>query len=139
MPTVAPPPRGGPGRLPRPAGHRSPGASVGRTPNPLASVGRTPNPAAPPDADRITVFDSGQAAAGQGLLAIWAAEAAQAGLDPAVLSGHSLRAGFVTNAVQRGASAASICAQTGHRSDEMMQRYVRAGRQFRDNANLKIW
>ena len=65
--------------------------------------------------------------------------AAQAGLDPAVLSGHSLRAGFVTNAVQRGASAASICAQTGHRSDEMMQRYVRAGRQFRDNANLKIW
>lgn len=45
--------------------------------------------------------------------------------------------GFVTNAVQRGASAASICAQTGHRSDEMMQRYVRAGRQFGDNANLK--
>ena len=61
------------------------------------------------------------------------------GLDPALYAGHSLRAGFVTNAVQRGASAASICAQTGHRSDAMMQRYVRAGQMFRDNANLRIW
>lgn len=65
--------------------------------------------------------------------------ALRVGLDPALYAGHSLRAGFVTNAVQRGASAASICAQTGHRSDAMMQRYVRAGLQFRDNANLKIW
>jgi hypothetical protein len=31
--------------------------------------------------DRISVFDTGHAAAAQGLLAIWAAEAAQAGLD----------------------------------------------------------
>ncbi len=60
-------------------------------------------------------------------------------LDPVLYAGHSLRAGFVTNAVQCGASAASICAQTGHRSDAMMQRYVRAGQLFRDNANLKIW
>ena len=32
-------------------------------------------------ADRISVFDTGHATAAQGLLAIWAAEAAQAGLD----------------------------------------------------------
>ncbi len=65
--------------------------------------------------------------------------ALRVGLDPTLYAGHSLRAGFVTNAVQRGASAASICAQTGHRSDEMMQRYVRAGQLFRNNANLRIW
>jgi hypothetical protein len=46
------------------------------------------NAAGRTDAERISVFDSGQAAAGQGLLAIWAAEAAQAGLDaPRILAG----------------------------------------------------
>jgi len=44
--------------------------------------------AARTDAGRISVFDSGHAAAAQGLLAIWAAEAAQAGLDgPRILEG----------------------------------------------------
>ena len=39
-------------------------------------------------AQRVSVFDSGQAACGQGLLTIWAAEAAQAGLDaPRILAG----------------------------------------------------
>ncbi|MDI1337565.1 MAG: DegV family protein [Lacunisphaera sp.] len=39
-------------------------------------------------ADRITVFDTRHAAASQGLLAIWAAEAAQAGLSvPRILAG----------------------------------------------------
>jgi DegV family protein with EDD domain len=40
------------------------------------------------DPQRVSVFDSNQVAAGQGLLAIWAAEAAQAGLDaPRILEG----------------------------------------------------
>ena len=39
------------------------------------------NAAGRTDSQRVSVFDSGQAACGQGLLAIWAAEAAQAGLD----------------------------------------------------------
>ncbi|MGA2446960.1 MAG: DegV family protein [Opitutaceae bacterium] len=44
--------------------------------------------AARTDADRISVFDSGHAAAAEGLMAIWAAEAAQAGLDaPRILEG----------------------------------------------------
>ena len=65
--------------------------------------------------------------------------AAAAGLDPAVLAGHSLRAGFVTNAARRGASLASIREQTGHTSDAMLQRYIRKGALFTDNPFLKIW
>ena len=46
------------------------------------------NAAARSDPQRVSVFDSCQAACGQGLLAIWAAEAAQAGLDaPRILEG----------------------------------------------------
>lgn len=65
--------------------------------------------------------------------------AAAAGLDPVKFSGHSLRAGFVTNAAKRGASSSSIRSQTGHQSDVMMQRYIRNSQLFTDNPNLKIW
>ena len=65
--------------------------------------------------------------------------AAFAGFDPALFSGHSLRAGFVTNAAKRGASSSSIRAQTGHTSDAMLQRYVRNSQLFSNNPNLKIW
>ena len=62
-----------------------------------------------------------------------------AGFDPNVFSGHSLRAGFVTNAAVGGATSSSIRVQTGHTSDAMLQRYVRNARLFSDNPNLKIW
>ena len=62
-----------------------------------------------------------------------------AGFDPRIFSGHSLRAGFVTNAAKRGASSSSIRAQTGHKSDAMLQRYIRDSKLFADNPNLKIW
>jgi site-specific recombinase XerD len=61
------------------------------------------------------------------------------GLDPGVFSGHSLRAGFVTNAVNGGATSASVRGQTGHKSDAMLQRYVRNSQLFANNPNLKIW
>jgi site-specific recombinase XerD len=61
------------------------------------------------------------------------------GLDAAQFSGHSLRAGFVTNASQRGASSTSIRAQTGHKSDSMMQRYIRNAQLFTDNPVSKVW
>lgn len=57
-----------------------------------------------------------------------------AGFDPATFSGHSLRAGFATSAVMAGASTFKIRAQTGHRSDAMLARYVRDGSLFTDNA-----
>lgn len=61
------------------------------------------------------------------------------GLDPALFSGHSLRAGFVTNAAKRGASSANIRVQTGHKSDAIVQLYIRKGQIFADNPNRKIW
>lgn len=62
-----------------------------------------------------------------------------AGLDPRMFSGHSLRAGFVTNATRSGASSSSIRRQTGHKSDAMLQRYIRNSQLFSDNPNRKIW
>lgn len=65
--------------------------------------------------------------------------AAAAGLDPGLFSGHSLRAGFVTNAAGTGASTVSIREQTGHQSDAMLQRYIRNAERFKDNPLSKIW
>ena len=60
--------------------------------------------------------------------------AAQIGLDPAGYSGHSLRAGLCTSAAAAGISTLAIRQQTGHRSDQMVARYVRAGELFTNNA-----
>lgn len=65
--------------------------------------------------------------------------AEEAGLEPALYSGHSLRAGFATSAAKAGAPAASIRAQTGHKSDAMLQRYIRYSELFSENANQQIW
>jgi len=51
--------------------------------------------------------------------------ARRAGLDASVLSGHSLRAGFVTAAVENGANDHEIMDQTGHKSSDMVRRYRR--------------
>ena len=47
------------------------------------------------------------------------------GVDDAGLSAHSLRAGFVTAAGVRGASALAIMKRTGHKTVQMVQRYLR--------------
>jgi len=51
--------------------------------------------------------------------------AERAGLDPAKFAGHSLRAGHATSAAASGASERSIMNQTGHRSVQMVRRYIR--------------
>jgi integrase len=56
------------------------------------------------------------------------------GLNADQFSGHSLRSGLVTSAAQAGISVNKIMAQTGHRSIEMVQRYVRAADIFINNA-----
>ena len=65
--------------------------------------------------------------------------AMSAGFDPSLYSGHSLRAGFVTNAANSGASSSSIRVQTGHKSDAMLQRYIRNSQLFTDNPMRRIW
>jgi integrase len=52
--------------------------------------------------------------------------------------GHSLRAGHVTAAAIAGASERSIMNQTGHRSVQMVRRYIRDGNLFRDNSAGKL-
>lgn len=60
--------------------------------------------------------------------------AEKAGLNPERYSGHSLRAGLATSAAQQGISSWKIRAQTGHRSETMLARYIRDGDLFTDNA-----
>jgi site-specific recombinase XerD len=64
--------------------------------------------------------------------------AARAGLDPAKYAGHSLRAGHATAAAIAGASERSIMRQTGHRSVQMVRRYIRDGSLFRENSAGKL-
>jgi site-specific recombinase XerD len=63
--------------------------------------------------------------------------AERAGLDPVKYAGHSLRAGHATSAAIAGASERSIMQQTGHRSVQMVRRYIRDGSLFRDNSGGK--
>ena len=62
----------------------------------------------------------------------------RAGLDAAKYAGHSLRAGHATAAARSGASERSIMNQTGHRSVQMVRRYIRAGSLFRENSAAKL-
>ena len=62
----------------------------------------------------------------------------RAGLDAAKYAGHSLRAGHATSAAIAGASERSIMNQTGHRSVQMVRRYIRDGNLFRENSAGKL-
>jgi integrase len=64
--------------------------------------------------------------------------AKRAGLDPSNYAGHSLRAGHATSAAIAGASERSIMNQTGHRSVQMVRRYIREGSLFRENSGGKL-
>lgn len=65
-----------------------------------------------------------------------AAEAA--GLDPANYAGHSLRAGFATQAFLNGAAEVSIMRQTRHKSLNTLRKYIRDRSLFRDNPAAKL-
>ena len=60
------------------------------------------------------------------------------GLPAERISGHSLRAGFVTSAVRAGASLVSIQRQTGHASLDMLARYIRELDPFVCNAHTQM-
>ena len=61
-----------------------------------------------------------------------------AGIDSKNYSGHSLRSGFATSAAESGAEERSIMAMTGHKSTQMVRRYIREANLFRNNALNKI-
>jgi len=61
-----------------------------------------------------------------------------AGLPAATFSGHSLRSGLVTSAAQAGVAVHQIMAQTGHRSVDMVNRYIRDANLFEGNAAAMV-
>jgi site-specific recombinase XerD len=61
-----------------------------------------------------------------------------AGVDSTNYSGHSLRSGFATSAAESGAEERSIMAMTGHKSTEMVRRYIKEANLFKNNALNKI-
>ena len=61
-----------------------------------------------------------------------------AGIESRNYSGHSLRSGFATSAAESGAEERSIMAMTGHKSTEMVRRYIKEANLFKNNALNKI-
>ena len=61
-----------------------------------------------------------------------------AGIDSKNFSGHSLRSGFATSAAESGVEERTIMAMTGHKSSEMVRRYIKEANLFKNNALNKI-
>ena len=61
-----------------------------------------------------------------------------AGLDKKKYSGHSLRSGFATSTAELGAEERSIMAMTGHKTTQMVRRYIKEANLFKNNALNKI-
>ena len=61
-----------------------------------------------------------------------------AGFDPKKYSGHSLRSGFATVAADSGADEKSIMKMTGHKTTQMVRRYIKETNLFKNNALNKI-
>ena len=62
----------------------------------------------------------------------------RAGYAPEGYAGHSLRAGFATQAARNGATAFDIMRQTGHKSVAVVSRYIREAELFRDSPASKL-
>ena len=64
--------------------------------------------------------------------------AAAAGYDPTEFAGHSLRAGFLTEAEATGASIFKMQEVSRHKSVQVLAAYVRSREMFRDHAGEKF-
>jgi len=60
------------------------------------------------------------------------------GLDANKYGGHSLRSGFATTAAESGAEERNIMAMTGHKTSQMVRRYIQEANLFKNNALNKI-
>ena len=61
-----------------------------------------------------------------------------AGIEKKNYSGHSLRSGFATVSAESGADERSIMAMTGHKTTQMVRRYIKEANLFKNNALNKI-
>ena len=64
--------------------------------------------------------------------------AEKAGLDASRYAGHSLRSGFATTAAEFGAEERNIMVMTGHKTTQMVRRYIQEANLFKNNALNKI-
>ena len=62
----------------------------------------------------------------------------KAGFDSKKYSGHSLRSGFATVAADSGADEKSIMNMTGHKTTQMVRRYIKESNLFKNNPLNKI-
>ena len=106
---------------------------------------RLPEPLDPTRALFPTVHKTGaigqQAMTGHAINEMIRRRAAAAGFTAAQvarLGGHSLRAGFVTEAFRAGADAHAIMRQTGHRSPVMLEVYAREHAPLVGNAVTRL-
>jgi len=60
--------------------------------------------------------------------------AEKAGMDPAEFAGHSLRAGFLTSAAERGADLNRMMDQSRHTDPRTVRRYIRRANRYKDHA-----
>ena len=60
------------------------------------------------------------------------------GLDSTKYAGHSLRSGFATSTAESGAEERNIMAMTGHKTTQMVRRYINEANLFKNNALNKI-
>ena len=60
------------------------------------------------------------------------------GIESKNYSGHSLRSGFATSAAESGVEERNIMAMTGHKSTEMVRRYIKDANLFKNNALNKL-
>jgi site-specific recombinase XerD len=88
--------------------------------------------------NRRRQFHRNERLAARNVAAIVKAAAAKLGLDSSAFAGHSLRAGFVTSAVKRGANLIKITDVTGHRSLEMLKTYSRDAEAFVGHAGAGL-
>ena len=61
-----------------------------------------------------------------------------AGIENKNFAGHSLRSGFATVAAESGADERSIMAMTGHKTTQMVRRYIKEANIFKNNALNKL-
>ena len=61
-----------------------------------------------------------------------------AGIENKNFAGHSLRSGFATVAAESGADERSIMTMTGHKTTQMVRRYIKEANIFKNNALNKV-
>ena len=88
----------------------------------------------PKDDDRIKVFQISD----KSVALILKRYAEKAGLDSTKYAGHSLRSGFATTAAEFGAEERNIMAMTGHKTTQMVRRYIHEANLFKNNALNKV-